>query len=158
MINLHIFTLTRLTKLYIKDMVISGSGRVMNVASVAAFLPSPLMAIYNASKAYVLSFSEAIANEVKETGVTVTVLCPGLTKTGFSKVVGNGEANLLKKNWIAATPQKVAEYGYRAMKKGKVVAIPGFLNNIPVNLSRFLPRNFITQMVRNAQETNRKAK
>ena len=87
MLHLHIMTTTHLTKLLLNGMVERGSGRILNISSLAAFQPGPLMAIYYASKAYILSFSEAIANELKGTGVTVTVLCPGQTKTSFQQVV-----------------------------------------------------------------------
>ncbi len=96
MLRLHVITLTNLTKIYLRKMVAKGRGRIMNVASVAGFHPSPLMAVYNASKAYIISFSEAVANEVKDKGVTITVLCPGLTRTGFQKVVGGGEPDFTK--------------------------------------------------------------
>ena len=90
MLNLHIMTTTHLTKLVLKGMVERGQGKILNMSSLAAFQPGPLMSIYYASKAYILSFSEAIANELKGSGVTVTVLCPGQTKTSFQEVVSEG--------------------------------------------------------------------
>ncbi len=155
MLQLHVLTLTHLTKLFLPGMLQRGKGRIMNVASVAAFQPSPFMAIYFASKAYVLHFSEAIANEVKGTGVTVTVLCPGTTKTGFQETVNAGMPEFREKSWVYTSAQAVAEYGYKAMMTGKTVAIHRFVNYLSANLSRFLPRNTVTQMVRRIQEKNR---
>ncbi|MCB0452615.1 MAG: SDR family NAD(P)-dependent oxidoreductase, partial [Aequorivita sp.] len=90
MLNLHVITTTHLTKLALKGMVVRGSGKILNMSSLAAFQPGPLMSLYYATKAYILSFSEAIANELKGTGVSVTTLCPGQTKTAFQEVVSNG--------------------------------------------------------------------
>ncbi len=155
MLHVHVLTLSHLTKIFLPDMINNGWGKVMNVGSVAGFQPSPLMAVYNASKAYVLSFSEAIANELEGTGVTMTVLCPGLTKTGFQATVGVGKPELTSNSIISATAEEVAQIGYRAMIKGKVVCVPGKLNYILANLNRFLPRNTVTRMVRRVQERNR---
>jgi len=155
MLQLHVITLTHMTKLFLREMLKRGSGRIMNVSSVAAFQPSPFMAIYFASKAFVLHFSEAIANEVKGTGVTVTVLCPGTTKTGFQETVNAGMPEFREKSWVYTSAEAVAEYGYKAMMKGKTVAIHRFFNYLSANMSRFLPRDTVTQMVRRIQEKNR---
>src|ERR1700716_2125586 len=96
MLQVNVIALTALTKLFLKGMVERRYGRILNLASTAAFEPGPLMAVYYASKAYVLSFSEALANELAETGVTVTALCPGPTETGFSSRAGAGQARLVK--------------------------------------------------------------
>jgi hypothetical protein len=154
MLNLHINTLTQLTKLILKGMVERDNGRILNISSLAAFLPGPLMAIYYASKAYILSFSQAIANELKETGVTVTVLCPGQTKTSFQEVV-SGTSSKNKEAFNMACPKGVAYYGYKAMLKGKTVAIPGRFNKFLAALSRFVPRKMTTSIVRKIQEKNR---
>ncbi|MCP3930893.1 MAG: SDR family oxidoreductase [Bacteroidetes bacterium] len=156
MIQLHMNALTHLTKLFLPDMVKKGWGRIMNVASLAAFQPSPLMAVYFASKAYVLSFSEAIANELEGTGVKVTVLCPGATNTGFQKIVGVGNPELAKKSWVYASAEEVANYGYRALMKGETVAIPGSINKLLAILPRFFPRNLVTHLTRKTQERNRR--
>ena len=155
MIRLHIETLTHLTKLFLPGMLSNRSGRIMNVASVAGFLPSPLMAVYNASKAYIISFSEALANELKDTGVTVTVLCPGLTRTGFQKVVGEGNAGFTKSSLLSDSASMVANYAIRSMHQGKIIAIPGLFNKFFSNAYRFLPRNWVVRMVRRIQEKNR---
>jgi uncharacterized protein len=147
MINLNINTLTQFTKLYLKDMVKRRNGKIMNVASTAAFQPGPTMAIYCATKAYVLSFSEAIANEVADKGVTVTALCPGATESGFQAAAAMEKSALVKGKKLP-TSQEVAEYGYKAMMKGKTVAIHGFLNWILANSVRFSPRAMIVKISR----------
>ena len=156
MIHVHVITSTHLTKLLLDGMIKRGSGKILNISSLAAFQPGPLMAIYYASKSYLLSFSEAIANELKETGVTVTVLCPGPTKTAFQEVVSE-TASDNKIGFNMACPSDVALYGYEAMQKGKTVAIPGFLNKFLASLHRFVSRGMATKIVRNLQEKNRKA-
>jgi short-subunit dehydrogenase len=129
MIQLNITALTQLTKLYLKEMVKRGSGKIMNVASTAAFQSGPTMAVYYATKAYVLSFSEAIDNEVRDKGVTVTALCPGATESGFQAAAAMEESNLVKGRKLP-TSKEVAEYGYESMMKGRTVAIDGFMKKI----------------------------
>ncbi|RED50155.1 SDR family NAD(P)-dependent oxidoreductase [Seonamhaeicola aphaedonensis] len=154
MLDLHIKTTTELTKKALEIMTEQGYGKILNVASMAAFQPGPLMSIYYASKAYILSFSLAIANELKGTGVTVTALCPGQTKTNFQKVVSaSSSPNKIKFNMSDA--KTVASYGYAALIKGKAIAIPGFLNRFLALLTRFIPRNTVTAIVRKIQEKNR---
>jgi len=147
MINLNINTLTQFTKLYLKDMVKRRNGKIMNVASTAAFQSGPTMAVYCATKAYVLSFSEAIANEVADKGVTVTALCPGATESGFQAAAAMEKSALVKGKKLP-TSQEVAEYGYKAMMQGKTVAIHGFLNWILANSVRFSPRAMIVKISR----------
>lgn len=154
MLNLHIITITHLTKLVLHGMVKRNCGKILNVSSLAAFQPGPMMALYYASKSYLLSFSEAIANELKDTAVTVTVLCPGPTKTCFQEVVSSTSSNN-KISFNMACPKEVAAYGFKAMIKGKVVAVPGFFNKLLANLPRVLSRNRTTSIVRKIQEKNR---
>ncbi len=154
MLYVHIITSTHLTKLLLEGMVKRGSGKILNISSLAAFQPGPLMSIYYASKSYLLSFSEAIANELKGTGVTVTVLCPGPTKTSFQEVVSvNTSENSIAFNM--ASSSDVAIYGYKAMLKGKTVAIPGLLNKFLASFHRFVSRSAAAKIVRNIQEKNR---
>jgi len=154
MLNLHVNTTTQLTKLAINEMINRGRGKILNVASLAAFQPGPLMSIYYASKAYLLSFSQAIANELKGTGISVTVLCPGPTRTCFQEVVSaSSSKNKIKFNMASAT--SVARCGYRAMIKGKTIAIPGTFNKFLAFLPRLVPRNMSTNIVRKIQLTNR---
>lgn len=142
MININIVTLIDLCYLYAKDMKTYGFGKIMNIASIASFIPGPLMATYYATKSFVLSFSEALSKELKSTKVTVTALCPGTTKTNFFDVASASDSNLLK-NLRPASPQKVAKYGYKKMMKNKVVAIYGFNNRLMIFATRLVPRKFI---------------
>jgi uncharacterized protein len=151
MINLNITTLTQFTKLYLQDMVARKSGKIMNVASTAAFQSGPTMAVYYATKAYVLSFSEAIDNEVRDKGVTVTTLCPGATESGFQAAAAMEESALVKGKKLP-TAAEVAEYGYAAMMKGKTVAIHGLMNYIMANSVRFTPRAIVVKLTRKLQD------
>lgn len=152
MINLNITALTYLTKIYAKEMKLRGIGKIMNVSSTAAFQPGPLMAVYYATKAYVQSFSEALANELKGTGVTVTTLCPGPTASGFQSAANINNVRLVKGRKLPSSAE-VALFGYNAMMKGKTVAVHGFINKIVAQSYRFLPRKLITSAVRKIQET-----
>jgi short-subunit dehydrogenase len=157
MLNLHILTVTRLVKLVLPQMIERGSGRIMNVSSLAAFQPGPLMSVYYASKAYMLSFSEALANEVKGTGVTVTVVAPGWFKTNFQKSTAvNSGVEESKAKLHTATAEKVASRAYSSMLKGKSLVIPGFKNRLMSVAPRFIPRNTMTALIRRIQERLRK--
>ncbi|MGO9863140.1 MAG: SDR family NAD(P)-dependent oxidoreductase [Terriglobales bacterium] len=149
-IQLNVTTLTHLTRLYLPSMIERKSGRILNVASTAAFQPGPLMAVYFATKAYVLHFSEALANEVKGTGVTVTCLCPGPTATEFHKRAKATGQRLLKFGSMDA--RTVAEDGYRATMAGKPVVISGFKNWLLAESVRLAPRGLVTAMARKIQE------
>ena len=152
MINLHVLNTTHLTKLFLKDMVKKNEGKILNIASVAAFQPGPLMSLYYASKAYILHFTEAISNEVKDKNICISVLCPGQTKTNFQKNVST-KKNKIKFN--TACPIKVAKYGYESLKRNVTVSVPGFWNNFIIFLGRLLPRSTSTNLVRYIQEKNR---
>lgn len=154
MIDLNVRTLTHFTKLFVKDMVHNKSGKIMNVASTASFQPGPLMSVYYATKHYVLAFSEGIANELKGTGVTVTALCPGPTASGFQDAAAMNESKLVK-GVKMPTAREVAEYGYRSLAKGRVVAIHGFMNRIMAESSRFMPRSIVRNVVRKVQEKSK---
>ncbi len=147
MIDLNMKALTHLTKIYLPDMLERKSGRIMNVASTAAFLPGPLMAIYYATKHYVLAFSEALASELQGTGVTVTALCPGITQSEFQEVA-NLNTSKMGRVLKVATSEEVARYGYRKMIQGKTVAIHGSLNKLVVLSVRFTPRSLARAMVK----------
>ena len=150
MLHVNVIALTALTKLFLRGMVERQAGRILNLASTAAFEPGPLMAVYYASKAYVLSFSEALANELRGTGVTVTALCPGPTRTGFQKR-GVMEASRLVQGQIADA-KSVAVAGYRGMMSGKTIVIPGFSNKLIPWVVRVSPRGVVTRVVRRMQE------
>ena len=152
MIQVNITSLVALTRLLLPGMVSRGRGRIMNVASTAAFQPGPLMAVYYATKAFVLSFSEAIADELRDTGVTVTALCPGPTRTGFQSAAGMGLSPLFKGR---ALPDgaAVAREGYPALKRGQRVVVTGLMNRVAAQGYRFLPRRVLTTVIRKLQET-----
>ncbi len=151
MIQVNIAALTHLTKLFLPAMIKRKSGKILNVASTAAFQPGPLMSVYYASKAYVLSFSEALSEELRDTGVTVTALCPGPTKTDFAATAQVGHSRLFTLFGVADAAS-VAEFGYQAMMQGKRVAIPGIRNKLVAESHRFFPRNLVTRVARMAQE------
>lgn len=142
MMQLNIITLTELTRLFLPDLIKQKEGKILNLASIASFMPGPMMSVYYATKAYVLSLTEAISYELKGSGVTVTALCPGPTKTKFFDVAeaDNPKFNKLLKT---ADPTYVAEYGYSAMKKGRVIARPNFFNRIIIFSLRFMPRSIV---------------
>jgi uncharacterized protein len=151
MMHVNMTALVVLSKLYLGGMVAAGSGKIMNVASTAAFQPGPLMAIYYATKAFVLSFSEAIANELKDTGVTVTALCPGPTATGFQERGKMEDSGLVKGKKIMDA-RTVAEIGYRGLMAGQTVVIPGFKNLALAFSVRFAPRALAAEIARRLQE------
>lgn len=147
MIELNIRALTDLTYFYLGGMLERGRGRILNVASVGAFEAGPGMGTYFASKAYVLSLTEALAEELRGTGVTVTALCPGTTDTGFWNVAEAGELSAARKA-VIARPADVAAYGYHALMAGRVVAVPGLSNKLMVSAVRFVPRPALRRIVR----------
>ena len=149
-IQLNVTALTHLTRLYLPVMIASRSGGILNVASTAAFQPGPLMAVYFATKAYVLHFSEALGNEVQNSGITVTCLCPGATTTEFHKRARTTGLRLLKFGSMDAAT--VAEDGYRALMAGKPVVISGFKNWLLAESLRFAPRRLVTAVARKIQE------
>ena len=147
MIQVNITALTHLTKLVLPQMIARRRGAILNVASTAAFQPGPLMAVYYATKAYVLSFSEAIADELRNSGVTVTALCPGPTETGFASVAGT-ESSMLFTMMRPADSKSVARAGYEGMKSGKRIVIPGAKNKLLAQSIRVSPRRLVTAIVR----------
>ena len=152
MIQVNIAALTHLTKLFVPPMIRRRSGRVLNVASTAAFVPGPLMAVYYATKAYVLSFSQALAEELRNSGVTVTALCPGATDTDFADAAHVTNSRLFTAFGVADASD-VAEYGFAAMMSGKRIAIPGIKNKIIAQANRLAPRALTAKIARMAQET-----
>jgi hypothetical protein len=151
MMQLNMTALVILTRLYLPSMIAAGSGKIMNLASTAAFQPGPLMAIYFATKAFVLSFSEAIANELEGTGVTVTALCPGPTTSDFQERAQMQNSGLVKGRKMMDA-RAVAEAGYRALMAGKRIEIPGLANKLLIQSLRLSPRSIVTKMVRRMQE------
>lgn len=150
MINLNVMALVHFTRLFLADMLKRGSGKIMNAASTASFQPGPTMSVYFATKAFVLSFSQAINEEVRENGITVTALCAGATHSGFQATASNQDSKRFEKNKFTSS-REVAEFGYRAMMKGKIVAIHGFKNRVLANSVRFGPRSLVVKMARKTQ-------
>lgn len=149
MVQVNIVALTHLTKLLLPRMVERRRGRILNVASTAAFQPGPMMAVYYASKAYVLSFSEAIREELRGTGVTVTALCPGPTRTAFQKNAGIERIRLVQ--WTSMDARQVALLGYHGLMQGKRLVVPGLFNKLTVLGVRLAPRALASWMVRQVQ-------
>ncbi len=147
MLQVNITALTHLTRLFLPDMMERKRGKILNVASTAAFLPGPGMAVYYASKAYVLSFSAALSHELRSSGITVTALCPGPTRTGFQERAGMNDVNLFKRMSVMSA-EEVAAIGYRGLMKGKPVVITGKLNSFGTFLTRFMPRQWLMNIVK----------
>ncbi len=150
MISVNIVALTHLTRLFLPAMVRKKHGRILNVSSMAAFIPGPKRVVYYATKSYVLSFSESLYNELKGKGISVTVLCPGATKTKFFERANLKKTNVLAKNMMDA--RRVALAGYKGMMKKNFLVIPGFKNRISFFLIRILPRSFFSWITRKAVE------
>lgn len=152
--RVNMVALTHLTRLFLSEMVEHGRGRVLNVASTASFMPGPLQAVYYASKAYVLSFSQAIASELEGTGVTVTALCPGPTETEFHERADQ-ESTWLLHLLETMDPETVARAGYRGMMRGRRRVVPGFRDKLIALLQRFAPRRLLTDLVRKLHRRRR---
>ncbi len=146
LLQVNIVALTDLTKLLLPDMVKRRSGNILNVASTAAFQAGPLMAVYYASKAYVMNFSLALSEELRGTGVTVTCLCPGPTRTGFEAGAGMTASKLFKAGSMDA--MTVAKIGYDAMKAGRPLIVAGLLNKIGTFMTRLIPRMFAAKVAK----------
>ena len=149
LMQVNMVALTHLTKLFLRPMLERRSGKILNMSSTAAFQPGPLMAVYYASKAYVLSFSEALAQEVRDQGVTVTALCPGPTQSGFQKRADMEQSKLVQDGLMDA--DTVAQAGYRALMQGKTSVVPGSRNQLMAWATRFLPRATAARLAMNAQ-------
>lgn len=153
MINLNIIALTALTRFFLPDFVQRNSGKVLNVSSTASLLPGPLQAVYYATKAYVTSFSNAIAEELHDNNVTVTALLPGATETKFGSVSGMDKTVMFKNT---ASAQSVAQDGYDGMMAGKLNVISGlgFANKIMMAVAPLMPKKMVLKQVRQMQEVN----
>ena len=141
MIDLNCGALVELAHAVLPGMIERKAGQILNVASTAAFQPGPGMAVYFATKAFVLSFSEALHEEVKRHGVVVSALCPGPTATEFGEVAGFGPSNLLDR--IAADSPSVVRAGLRGLEKGRAIVVPGLMNKSTAQANRFFPRSWV---------------
>ena len=148
-LQVNMTSLVELTHPCLRGMLERRRGRILNVASMAGFLPGPLMAVYYASKAFVLSFSEALAEEAGGTGVTVTALCPGPTTTGFQRRAGLAPTRSQNSRWVMPSAP-VAAAGYRGALAGRRIVIPGVANRAMIQTLRLLPRAAVTAAVRRA--------
>lgn len=146
MINLNILALTKLTYYFLQDMKKKNKGKILNVASLAGFLPIPYMNVYSATKSYVLSFSEALSFELQKTNITVSALCPGATRTNFAKVAMMDEGNF---NKFSMSAKKVALIGYNGLMKGKRVIIPGSSNKLGASAVRITPHSLLGKILKN---------
>lgn len=150
LLQLNIVTLTHLTRLLLPGMLQRGWGRILNISSICAYVPGPLMATYFASKAYVLSFTESLANELAGSGVSATALCPGPTHTGFEQRAGLSQTRAFRRGVMSA--QRVARIGYEAMMKGKRVEIAGFRNKLRMLPVPLVPRRMLAYFSRRYHE------
>jgi len=149
MLRVNVMALTHLTKLFLKDMVARNAGKILNVSSTAAFQPGPMMSVYYASKAYILSMSEALSNELQGTAVTVTALCPGPTPTGFQARAGIAHLRLQRGGVIPLnSARKVALQGYKGLMAGRHCVIPGVTNRIVARAARLVSPTVAARIVR----------
>jgi short-subunit dehydrogenase len=153
MLQLNITSLTDLTHRFLGGMLERGRGRIVNVASTAAFQPGPLMAVYYATKAYVLAFSLGLAEEVAGSGVTVTALCPGPTSTGFQRSSSFGERGEWVRNLPTPDAAAVAAAGWRGAVRGRGIVIPGVMNKLSAQGTRLLPRRAAARVAKRFHRT-----
>ncbi len=146
MIQLNVASLVHLTKLYLKEMVTRNEGRILQLGSVVSFMPNPLQAIYAATKAFILSFSESIQNELKDTNVTVTILCPPETDTNFFKVANMEDTRIAQGN--LADPAEVAEEGYKGLMNGEARVLPTMKSKMFFAQSNLLPDSMLASMMK----------
>lgn len=151
MLQLNVQSLSQLLMLFLPEMVRRGSGRILNVGSTTSFYACPLSANYSASKAFVLSLTEAVANELQGTGVTITALCPGATGTEFFRKA-KMDGQKVSDPKALMSPDKVAQIGYAALMQGKVFVVPGMQNWLLTQAPRLFPRKFVTRITRSVLE------
>lgn len=150
MIHLNITSLTELNKFFLRDMTKRNEGKILNVGSLAGFFPGPLESVYYATKAYVISFSESLSHELKDTNITLSCLCPGPTKTGIEKASGADKSKLYKGNIMQ--PEEVAQIAYNGLMKGKRIIVPGINNKLSYFSSLIIPPKITAYFVERKQE------
>lgn len=151
-VHLNICATVILTKHFLKGMVSRGEGKILNLGSVAGKLPGPWQAVYHATKAFVLSFTTAVREEVKDSGVTLTALLPGVTDTDFFNKAGMNDSKAVQDKEAMADPADVAKDGYDALMAGKDRVISGFMNNVQVNASSVLPDSAVAHQMHEQQK------
>lgn len=156
MIHLNVISLVHLTKLFLPYMLNRGSGKILQLGSVASFMPAPLQSVYGATKAFILSFSEALQEELKDTPVTVTILCPPATDTNFFNVAGAQDSKIAQGN--LATAEEVAVSGYEALMKGNARAVPTFKAKLEVAQSNILPDSLLATVMHKQSEEKKPSK
>lgn len=149
-IQLNIVSVVILTKLFLKDMIVRGEGKILNVASIAGKVPGPLQSVYHGTKAFVHSFTEAVREEVKDKGVTITSLLPGATDTDFFKKAGMQQAKIVKEGKLD-DPAKVAQDGYDALMSGDDMVISGLKNKMQVGMSNVMPDSMVAKNMHKQQ-------
>jgi short-subunit dehydrogenase len=155
---LNISSLTALTYFFLKDMVARNDGKILQLASIASNLPGPLQAVYHATKAYVLSFTEALINEVKDKNITITALQPGVTNTDFFNKAGAQNSKLVEDESKMSDPAQVAKDGFDALMDGEHKIISGAKNKVMVAASHVMPDSLNAQQIRNMSEEQDKDK
>lgn len=143
MLNVQLAALLKLTKAVLPEMLAAKSGNILNIASVYSFAPVPKQSVYSASKSFILSFSSALQNEIKDSGISVTVVCPGITQTEFRT-----RAGIADKKTLGMTAEKVAEIAFAGMSSGKHIVVPGWQNKIFAFAGKHLPFGLITKIVK----------
>ncbi|MGI4750630.1 MAG: SDR family NAD(P)-dependent oxidoreductase [Janthinobacterium lividum] len=151
-IHLNVVSLTTLTYLFLKDMVARNEGKILQLASTVSILPAPLQAVYCGTKAYVLNFTEAIINEVKDTNVTVTALQPGVTDTDFFNKAGAQNSKLVQDKSAMSNPADVAKDGYEALMKGEEKIVSGFKNKVQIAMANITPDSMLAATIRKESE------
>jgi short-subunit dehydrogenase len=141
-LHLNVISLMLLTKMYLREMILRKEGKILQVASIAGLMPTPKLAVYAASKAFVLSFTEALQNEIKDTGVTMTVLCPGASDTEFFERA-HAEDTRIFQDTPLSEPEEVAQAGYEALMEGKGRSVPGLMNKIQAAASNLVPDSLL---------------
>lgn len=153
MIEVNVVSVVQLTKLFAKDMVRRNFGKILNIGSISSFKPGPFMAVYYGTKFFLLAFTEALAGELKSSGVTVSLLCPGPTETGFQERARTPQTAIMRATMMSA--RAVAEIGYRGLMRNEMIIIPGIKNKILVLLCRYLPRRLALELVLKVQHAGR---
>ncbi|PTX94845.1 hypothetical protein DB346_22840 [Verrucomicrobia bacterium LW23] len=157
MLRVNVEAPLRLTKIFLHSMLTQNSGWILNTASVAGFMPGPLLNVYHSTKAFVLSWSQGLASELKDTNIKVTALCPGATDTDFFTKAGMEDAKGFQGNNVMA-PQDVAKAGYEGLMSGETIVVPGMMNKALVEMRRILTQGTLTELGKGNYESTSPSK